>query len=104
MDGSQFDVWTRRRFGAAAGGLAAALLGLAQLDDAQAKKHHKKRCKKLFESCTPGGRKCCQGNLCESLDAGSKGSFLCCKAKGKPCQTGQCCPEFDCLEGFCTPV
>ena len=108
MDGSRFDVWTRRRFGAAAGGLAASLLGLAHLDAVQAKKHHKKRCVKLLKSCNPGGRKCCHGNRCESLDLGSEGSFFCCKPADKPCQTNsECCPEFACVRktgaktGFC---
>jgi hypothetical protein len=46
MDGSQFDVWTRRRFGLAAGGLSASLLTLASLEDAEAKKRKKRKKKK----------------------------------------------------------
>ena len=43
MDDSRFDAWTRRRFGLAAGGLSASLLGLVSLDDAAAKKKRKKK-------------------------------------------------------------
>ncbi len=42
MDGSQFDAWTRRRFGMATGGAAAAaLLGLMGLADAAARHKNK---------------------------------------------------------------
>ncbi len=42
MDGSQFDAWTRRRFGMATGGAAAAaLLGLVGLADTDAKHKNK---------------------------------------------------------------
>ena len=40
MDGSQFDAWTRRRFGMAAGGAAvASLLGLADANAKHKNKH-----------------------------------------------------------------
>jgi hypothetical protein len=98
VDETRCDGWTRRRFGAAAGGLAAALLGLARLDRVQAKKPHKKRCVKLRKSCHPDGRKCCHGALCESFDAGSTGSFLCCKPENTPCKhDSECCPGFGCV-------
>ena len=68
MDGTRFDAWTRRRFGAVAGGLAGSLLMLAGHDDAEAKKK-KKKCKKLGQPCQPGGkRKCCHHNLCFAPD------------------------------------
>jgi hypothetical protein len=82
----------------AAGGLVAAFLGLARLDPAHAKKHHKKSCVKLHKNCHPDGRKCCDGALCESFDTGSKGSFFCCKAENTPCKdNSECCPELQCV-------
>jgi hypothetical protein len=47
LDGSQFDGWTRRRFGAGSAGLLIAVLGLAEQERALAKgKKHKKGAKK----------------------------------------------------------
>jgi hypothetical protein len=37
MDEKRFDAWTRRRFGLGAGGLAASLLGVVGLEDADSK-------------------------------------------------------------------
>lgn len=54
MDGSGFDTWTRRRFGAAAVGLAA-LAGFGGHDGAGAKKKRKKR-KSQGPLCTRDGR------------------------------------------------
>jgi hypothetical protein len=107
MTASRFATWTRRRLGWPLGGLGVSLLGLAHDDGARAKKHHKKRCKKLHNACTPGGRKCCHGNLCESFDAGSKGSFFCCKGTDKTCSKDEeCCPGFHCddIHDTCQPI
>lgn len=107
MTASRFATWTRRRFGWALGGIAVSLLGLAQPEDARTKKHHKKRCKTLHDACTPGGRKCCRGNLCQSFDAGTKGSFFCCKGTNKTCaKDAECCPGFRCdaMLDTCQPI
>lgn len=57
MNGSRFDTWTRRRFGLAAGGFTvAALLGLAEAEDAAAKTLCRKngvKCKKKSKKCQP---------------------------------------------------
>ena len=46
MDNARFDAWPRRRFGLAAGGLAATVLALARGEDAQARKKKKKKKKR----------------------------------------------------------
>lgn len=43
MNGSRFDVWTRRRFGLATGGLAASFLGLATVNELEAKRKRKRK-------------------------------------------------------------
>lgn len=43
MDDTQFDAWTRRRFGLTTGGTLASLFGLLRLDEADAKNKKKKR-------------------------------------------------------------
>lgn len=108
MNGSRFDLWTRRRFGMAAGaitarpaGLAAAL-GLAATETAQAgkrrrKRKKRKRCIKLLKPCRVGGRRCCRQHVCQSFDTGANGTFFCCKGPGAPCSTSQqCCPPAAC--------
>jgi hypothetical protein len=105
MDGSLFDAWTRRRFGLAAAGTATAILGITQARDAEAKKKRKKKrrtkCKKLFAHCTPGGRKCCHGNLCE---APNLDGMLCCKPENKGCKNSEeCCPGLACFDDPPTP-
>lgn len=69
MDDLAFDTWTRRTFGLATGGLAAAgLLGLGGLHDADAKKKKKK--KKCKGCCTKSGSSCkkkskkCKASFC----------------------------------------
>jgi hypothetical protein len=59
-----FDSWTRRRFGLAAGGIAAVLASLALPDQAPAKR---KRCKKSEKRC---GRKCVKGSCCPGKPCG----------------------------------
>jgi hypothetical protein len=108
MDGSQFDAWTRRRFGLAAGGLSAALLGVVGLDGTEAKKKHKhkkkKKCKKLGVGCNPTGKKkrCCKNLLCEP--ALMIGGNRCCLTDGLPCTNLEdCCSGF-CLDDECQPT
>lgn len=70
MDDLQFDAWTRRRFGIAAGGIAAAFLGLTTIDSANAKnkrKRKKKKCKKSEKRC---GKKCVKGTCCPGKSCG----------------------------------
>jgi hypothetical protein len=93
MDVSQFDAWTRRRFGLALGGGTASLLGLAAIDHAEAKKKHKhkkkQRCRKGRQGC--GGKKKC----CKSLTCGTTfydGPNHCCRLPSTACTvTEECC-------------
>jgi hypothetical protein len=67
MNDSRFDTWTRRGFGLATGGAAAALLGLSDRDGAVAKnkKKKKKKCKNCCRQdaslCTKKSAKCKAG-------------------------------------------
>jgi hypothetical protein len=94
MDGSRFDAWTRRRFGVAAGGAAATLFGLASLSDAAAKKKRKKRpkrCRKLWATCSPRGRRCCNRFKCRDVGDPDP-EFRCCKLDGERCSgDDECC-------------
>ena len=97
MDGSQFDAWTRRGFGAAAGGLAGSLLALSAVPGAEAKKKDKKgkkkkkRCGKLDDVCNDNKKKCCCGYNCR--EAGTSGN-RCCRAADFPAKS-----EEDCCSG-----
>jgi hypothetical protein len=104
LDGTRFDAWTRRRFGLATGGAVASLLGLMNLDDAEAKKKNKnknkkknrkkkKKCKKLGQGCdiTTKNKKCCSENqLCAQVQHLGGGDF-CCKPPGDSCSRDQDC-------------
>jgi hypothetical protein len=98
MDGTRFDAWTRRRFGLVAGGIGALLLGLDGRDETAARRkgtkntkkrgRKRKRCKKLLQPCTIGGKTCCKGNDCEPINGGQ----FCCKPFGKSCSDdAECC-------------
>lgn len=88
MDGSCFDLWTRRRFGLAAGGGLAALAGLAGVGEA---KRRKQRCRKPGQACGKGKR-CC-GNLACDTTPGGPGRF-CCQELGAACANDkQCCGD-----------
>lgn len=103
MDGSRFDAWTRRRVGLAAGGLTVGLLGLTGLAETEAKKKHKKKCKKLGIGCNTTGKKqrCCADLLCEPST--TVGGNRCCLDDGKACSnTNDCCSGF-CLDSRCQP-
>ena len=100
MDGSQFDVWTRRHFGLAAASVAASVVGIGAFGNGRAKK--KKRCKKLQHSCNQGShRKCCGDLKCRVTSASAGNETFCCKTEGKPCtMPSDCCETLGC----CGPV
>ncbi len=99
MDGPGFDLWTRRRFGQAAGGIAATALALLGLTETEANKkkrrrRRKKRCKKFGDPCVQGGkRKCCGDLRCDFHNNGVQ--TVCCRTEGKPCAD-----ELDCCAGL----
>jgi hypothetical protein len=97
MDGLQFDAWTRRRVGLAAGGALAGLAGLAKTG--AKKKGKRKRCRKLGAICTPGAkRKCCGKLRCDHHGTNSINQTFCCKTEGKLCQNGlDCCTPLGCV-------
>mgnify|MGYP000141384706 CR=1 FL=1 len=66
MDGTQFDAWTRRRFGLAAGGIGASLLGVAALDEAEAKRSGKKKRRRKRKRRKKGPHVCAGRNSCET--------------------------------------
>jgi hypothetical protein len=105
MDASGFDLWTRRRFGPLAGGAVAALFGLTAAVDAKRKRRRRKRCRKLGDPCTPGGkRKCCGHLRCDKTVAGNP-SVLCCKGEGESCGAHiECCDDLGCLAETCVPL
>ena len=97
MDGSRFDLWTRRRFGMAAGGATVALLaGTRSATVAKKNKKKKKRCKRLLDPCSPGGkRKCCKTLTC--LPQTFMGSdFRCCKPLNASCGADDECCTLNC--------
>ncbi|MGH2615535.1 MAG: hypothetical protein ACRDJC_09875 [Thermomicrobiales bacterium] len=99
MDDFRFDAWTRRRFGLAAGGIAAAVLGIAPGTDTEARKKRRKkktRCKKLGDVCAGGKRKCCDNRACVLID----NSLRCCKDEGPCTDNFQCCSGL-CFQGSC---
>lgn len=89
VDGSQFDAWTRRGFGAAAGGLAGSLLAMSAIPGAEAKKK-KKKCKKLNDTCNDGKKKCCCGYECHEV-LNNNGGRHCCRAPGFPADSAEDC-------------
>ena len=94
MDGSRFDAWTRRRFGSAAGSLAAVLLSG---NEAAAKKE-RKRCQKAGKTC--GGKKRCCGQLrCAQTGEVNPVDRCCRHTEGGSCATSADC----CLPLGCNP-
>lgn len=115
MDGSRFKVWTRRRFGVAAGGVLALALELrdpVEIAAGKGKRRRRKRCKKLNHPCQPGNtkRNCCNTLICGPLH-GIPG-HRCCKGEGASCSAGsdECCldlvcnVELDQPQGLCTKL
>ncbi len=99
MEETHFDAWTRRRFGLMAGG---ALVALAGWQGTDAKKK-KKRCKKLGDTCKPGGKRRCCGRLrCDVPGGKGNQHEICCKTAGKPCNPdnpdadSECCGDLFC--------
>jgi hypothetical protein len=96
MDGPEFDAWTRRRFGSAAGSLLAGLFGASRSEVAEAEKKKRKRCRKLGRKCKPDGkRKCCGKLKCDATGFAGERPRICCKTRGKPCGD-----ERDCCDGL----
>jgi hypothetical protein len=93
MDGSGFDAWTRRRFGMAAGGLAASVAAMAGFGEAGAK--NKKKCRKFGDRCGLGKNQQC----CCPLQCGLSGE--CCRGGGQPCSTDPQCCSNNCFGDFC---
>jgi hypothetical protein len=94
LDGSQFDAWTRRGFGAAAGGLAGSLLAMSAIPGAEAKKKKKKCIKEVGKHCQPDGpkhKKCCCGYECHDDLPINNGGFVCCRAPGFPASSSEDC-------------
>jgi uncharacterized protein HemX len=122
LDDTQFDTWTRRRFGLAAGGAAASVLGLLGAiglgdHEAEARQKHNKnknrksnkrkrkdKCRKLGDACNDSRRnqQCCNDNqLCAQVTQFGSGNF-CCKQNGYNCQfDSDCCGKNRCSRGVC---
>jgi hypothetical protein len=100
MDGTRFDRWTRRRFGAAAGGFAAFLLGPDARRDIAAKKGKKTRCRSLLQTCSPTKKEnhCCSGLNCDPIHDFT--GLRCCYGRQHPCNDGGVC----CGNTVCLPV
>ncbi|MFT4039179.1 MAG: hypothetical protein QM692_13415 [Thermomicrobiales bacterium] len=123
VDETRFDAWTRRRFGLAAGGAAAAVAGLLGAiglseHDAEARKKHNKnknrkknsrkrkdKCRKLGSTCDDNKRNqdCCNANqLCAQVSEFGSGDY-CCKQISYSCQyNSDCCGKNKCSGGYCT--
>jgi hypothetical protein len=100
MDGPRFDLWTRRRFGQVATGLAAsalAALGVSETEARKKRKRRKKRCKRHLDPCQQSGkRKCCNDLRCDFQSGEMSAQTVCCKTLGKPCSK-----RSDCCAGLC---
>jgi hypothetical protein len=97
MDGLRFDLWTRRRFGLAAGGLAAFLASPLN-GVAKKKKKKKKRCTKLGVPCE-GAKKCCGQLRCDITGGGTTSQTkLCCKLQGSCRFNADCCEGRSCVD------
>lgn len=115
MDGSRFDAWTRRRFGLAASGITASLLGLASVAESEAKKKNnknknknkkkkKKKCRKLGQTCdiNQKNQKCCSNNQDCAQVQGLGSSNFCCKSHNTSCSVNtDCCGNRKCNGGLC---
>jgi hypothetical protein len=95
---SRFDAWTRRQFGLAAGGLAAALLGIAPGTDTDARKKKRKKkkpqvntfgCLDVGKACSGNDALCCSG-VCQGKKPkkGKKDTSRCIAHNALDCQAG----------------
>ena len=105
MDGPEFDAWTRRRIGLAAGGALAALAGFRESNaskNKQKRKRRKKRCKRLGDACRQGSkRKCCGQLRCRTTSLNAGIHTFCCKTEGKSCaDQSECCDPLLCCGPF----
>lgn len=98
MDASRFDAWTRRRLGLVVGGGIASLAGLSLLEDAEARKKKKKRCKKSLQPCG-GKKKCCKELTCDDT-LGTEGNVCCKPLQGTCADQPECCGN----DSICTNV
>lgn len=103
MKPSRFDVWTRRRFGGAAAGVIASLLGVSDAWPAFARKKkkrgktRKRHCERLGTPCNPNNDKqlCCGPFFCLSVP--ELGGHRCCKTLHLPCAgNAECCGNLVC--------
>jgi hypothetical protein len=105
MDGSTFDCWTRRRFGHLAGSTVSVLLGWSAAADARKNRKRKKRCKKLGDSCKPGGKRRCCGKLRCDKTLASSPTVRCCKGEDESCEEHiECCDGLGCPDNTCVPL
>lgn len=131
MDEKRFDAWTRRQFGLGAGGLAASLLGVLGIEDADSKaktkdnngkhkskgkgkgknrgKHHGKhkgkgpKCKKAGTGgCKTSRPDCCADLTCQAVPG--FGGVRCCADDGASCSRAQQCCSGVCSGGACAFV
>jgi hypothetical protein len=103
MRSSRFDLWTRRRFGLGAGGLAASLLAVAASDDAGARNKRRKRCKNVGKKCG-GKRTCCGRFRCAPAGETSLAKRCCKDEAGASCRSSaDCCRPMGCnpMTGRC---
>ena len=124
LDDTQFDTWTRRRFGLAVGGAAATALGILgglglSEEDAEARRRNKPnrnrkndrrknrrrdRCRKLGQSCNENRRRqqCCSSTqLCAQVPNLGSGDF-CCRQLSQNCsRDDDCCGRNRCRSGVC---
>jgi hypothetical protein len=100
MDDSQFDAWTRRRFGRAMGGGLASLVGLSALNPATSHAQittQAERCRGVKEQCNPDKKKqkCCRHLRCETNE--DTGNARCCKPLRTSCHHAtECCGNLQC--------
>ncbi|MGH2616577.1 MAG: hypothetical protein ACRDJC_15155, partial [Thermomicrobiales bacterium] len=117
MTNSRFDIWTRRRFGLAMGGIVASALSLPLGGGAKArkkKKKRKKRCLRVNQPCRDGSKKkrCCKNLRCDEAKIISPTGLGCCRHFQARCESEiECCSSFKCqnvvgLPGnrCCTPL
>ena len=92
MDDSQFDAWTRRRFGRAMSGGLASLVGLGSLGTASTRAKitaQADRCRNVKEQCNPDKKKqkCCRHLRCETNE--DTGNARCCKPLRTSCHQAE---------------